>query len=421
MRCFSKALLAAGGLVATVLTGVLPGVLTGVWTGAVVPSAAAETGFAKLLAEAEGQTVYWNAWGGDDQINAYIDWVGDAVEERYGIDLIHVKLSDTAEAVARVLAEKTAGRDAGGSVDLIWINGENFARMKANGLLAEPWVESLPNFALIDTEGKPTTVLDFTIPTDGLEAPWGMAQYVLMYETETVAAPPRDFAELKAFAAKNPGRFTYPQPPDFLGSTFLKQALYELLADTDQLQRPASEAIDAEAALLPLWDYLDALHPTLWRRGQTFPANGPALRQLLADGEVDMAMAFNPAEASGQIAQGLLPETVRTFVFEKGTIGNTHFVAIPYNANAMAAAKVVANFLMSVDAQVKKQDPAVWGDFTVLDVAGLPEDDQARFAALDLGIATLSPTELGTPLPEPHPSWMELIEDRWTKRYATGG
>jgi len=401
------------------LKRLLSGVTAALLAAGLQPAQA--TDFEALRAEAEGQTVYWNAWGGDDQINAYIDWVGERVEARYGVELVHVKLSDTAEAVARVLAEKTAGRDEGGSVDLIWINGENFARMKANGLLADPWVGDLPNFALVDTDGKPTTLLDFTIPTDGMEAPYGMAQFVMMYDSATVATPPRDFADLKALAAANPGRFTYPQPPDFLGSTFLKQALYELLDDTAQLQRPAAEAEDAETALLPLWSFLDALHPTLWRGGQTFPTNGPALRQLLADGEVDMALSFNPAEASGQIVQGLLPESIRTFVFEKGTIGNTHFVAIPYNANAMAGAKVVANFLMSVDAQVKKQDPAVWGDFTVLDVDGLPAADRARFAALDLGVATLSPSELGTPLPEPHPSWMELIEDRWTKRYATGG
>ncbi|CAN0603851.1 unnamed protein product, partial [Ectocarpus sp. 12 AP-2014] len=82
------------------------------------------------LAEARGQKVYWNAWGGDERINAYIAWVGKRVWDEYGISLNHVKLSDTADAVSRVLAEKAAGRTSGGSIDLIWINGENFAAMK---------------------------------------------------------------------------------------------------------------------------------------------------------------------------------------------------------------------------------------------------------------------------------------------------
>ena len=56
---------------------------------------------------ADGQTVYFNAWGGDPQVNRYIAWVADEVEDRFGIDLRHVKLSDTANAVTRVLSEKT--------------------------------------------------------------------------------------------------------------------------------------------------------------------------------------------------------------------------------------------------------------------------------------------------------------------------
>ena len=101
-----------------------------------------------VLAEADGQTVYFNAWGGDETINGYVAWVGEQVSERFGVTLQHVKLADTAEAVARVLAEKTAGRSEGGTIDLIWINGENFASMKEQDLLFGPFVEDLPNFAM---------------------------------------------------------------------------------------------------------------------------------------------------------------------------------------------------------------------------------------------------------------------------------
>ena len=69
------------------------------------------------LAQARGQTVYWHAWGGDPQINAYIEWVGDQVQKRHA-STVHVKLTDTAEAVARVVAEKTAGSTEGGGSDL---------------------------------------------------------------------------------------------------------------------------------------------------------------------------------------------------------------------------------------------------------------------------------------------------------------
>jgi putative thiamine transport system substrate-binding protein len=374
-----------------------------------------------LVAKAQGQTVYWNAWAGDEKINAYIDWAGDQVEARYGVTVKHVKLTDTAEAVSRVVAEKAAGRNAGGSVDLIWINGENFAAMKREGLLFGPWAEQLPNFSLVDTVGKPTTLIDFTVPVEGLEAPWGMAQIVFMVDSAQVPQPPRTIAALSDWAKAHPGRFTYPQPPNFLGSTFLKQALIELTDSPDKLQQPVADDAEFAAVTAPLWPYLDALNPVLWRSGKVFPQNGPAQRRLLGDGEIDIAISFSPAEASSAIANNELPDTVRTFVLEWGTIGNTNFVAIPYNANAKEGAMVLANFLLSPEAQVRKQDPTYWGGLTVLDLSKLSVEDRARFDALELGVATLSPAELGKTLLEPHPSWMERIEAEWQRRYATGG
>ncbi|MEL6337630.1 MAG: ABC transporter substrate-binding protein [Pseudomonadota bacterium] len=375
--------------------------------------------WAAVEAAAKGQTVYWHAWGGDARINRFIAWAGDQVEERYGVSVTHVKLSDTAEAVSRVLAEKTAGTDAGGAVDLIWINGENFAAMKRNDLLFGPWAEDLPNWQYVDVEGKPTVRNDFTVPTEGLEAPWGASQIVFYYDTAVTPEPPTSIPAFLDWAAANPGRFAYPEPPDFSGTTFLKQALIALAEDPTVLQQPVEEGIYA-ATVAPLWAYLDALTPNLWRGGQAYPQNAAKLRQLMADGEIEIAFSFNIAEASAAIANFELPDTVRSFVLDGGTIGNTNFVAIPYNATAKEGAMVLANFLMSPEAQAEKQNPEVWGSFTVLDVEALPAEDKARFDALDLGIATLSPAALGAALPEPHPSWMVRIEQDWAERYGVG-
>ena len=379
---------------------------------------AASAAWDDTLEEARGQTVYWHAWGGDPQVNAYIDWVGGQVEARHGVELVHVKLTDTTEAVARVVAEKAAGRTEGGAVDLIWINGENFAAMKAQDLLLGPFVTDLPNFRYVDTEGKPTTLVDFTVPTDGLEAPWGMAQFVFFHDSATVADPPRSVPALLDWAKANPGRFTYPAAPDFVGTTFLKHVLVELTQHPEALEHPVDQA-DFAAVSAPLWDWLEEIRPHLWRKGEAYPLSGPALHQLLDDGEVDLSMAFNPAEASAAIGAGRLPESVRTFILEDGTIGNTHFVAVPFNAAHKAGAMVVADFLMSPEAQARKQDPRVWGDGTVLDLDALPPEDRARFDTLPLGIATLPPDELTPVRPEPHPSWMVGIEAEWLRRFSS--
>ena len=372
----------------------------------------------EIVAAAKGQTVYWNAWGGDERINSYISWVGDQVREEYGVSVEQVKLADTADAVSRVLAERAAGKKAGGSVDLIWINGENFAAMKEQNLLYGPFTKVLPNFRLVDFEDKPSTLVDFTVPTEGYEAPWGMAKLNFIYDSARVGQTPGSIPELLDWCKAHPGRFTYPTPPDFLGTTFLKQVLIELAPDPSFLQKPVENDAQVEQVARPLWEFLDALHPLLWRGGETFPASGPAQRQLLDDGEIDITLSFYPSEASSAIANGLLPQTARTFVLDKGTIGNTHFVAIPFNANAAEGAMVVANFLMSPKAQAVKQNPEAWGDDTVLAMSKLNEGQRHLFASLPRGVATLPPEDLGPTLLEPHPSWMTRIEAEWQRRYA---
>ncbi|WP_394893715.1 ABC transporter substrate-binding protein [Mesorhizobium sp. AaZ16] len=374
----------------------------------------------EVLADARGETVYFNAWGGAENINAYLEWAGQELEKRYGVKLVHVKLDDTANAVAKVVAEKAAGRNEGGTVDLIWINGENFSSMKRQQLLFSPgWAEKLPNRRFIDVDDKPTIRTDFTIPVDGLESPWGMAKLVFFHDTAKTdpASLPKSAKDLLAWAKRNPGRFTYPQPPDFTGSSFLKQALAELAADRSVLLKPVDEA-SFEKAVAPLFAWLDELNPLLWRGGKAFPQNYPAMKQLLADNEVDIIFAFNPSEASSAIANGELPKTVRSFTFPGGTLANTHFVAIPYNAAAKAGALVAADFLISPEAQAHKQDPKIWGDPTVLAISKLDVADRTRFDALDLGVATLEPDELGPALDEPHPSWMDKIETEWKRRYG---
>lgn len=372
----------------------------------------------KVMDAAKGQTVYWHAWGGGDRINDYIAWIGNEVKDRYGVTLKHVKVSDTANVVSQVIAEKAAGKDKGGSVDLVWINGENFASMKKKGLLLpQAWAPDLPNYQYADIKGKPTLTMDFTVPTDGLESPWGMAQLSFYYDSAVTKELPKSATALLDWAKKNPGRFAYPKPPDFIGSTFLKQIALELAPDASVLSKPVSE--DAYKAVSnKLFAYLDELNPVLWRKGKAFPENVTSLKTMLADSEIDIAFTFNPGSASSAIANNELPDSVRSFVFDKGTIGNSHFVAIPYNANAKAGAFIVANFLLSPEAQARKQDPNVWGDPTVLDLASLKAEDKARFDTLDLGVATLKPEEFGQALPEPHASWMERIELDWTKRYG---
>ncbi|MDC1382705.1 ABC transporter substrate-binding protein [Candidatus Puniceispirillum sp.] len=376
--------------------------------------------FNDIQKAAKGKTVYFNAWGGDAKVNSYIAWAKKTLLDSYDVTLVHVKLTDTASAVSRILAEKAAGRTTGGSIDLLWVNGENFAAMKHAGLLQnQPWVTSLPNWRFTDSKTLPAIVSDFAEPTDGKESPWGRAQLVFSFDSARLQTPPKSASELANYIAKNPGRFTFPQPPDFIGMSFLKQILIELSGVNPSLYQPVSNA-DFDAVTEPLWTWLDAAKPNLWRSGRAYPANYPVLRQLLGDGEIDIAIAFNPADASAAIARGELPNTVRTYIHDIGTLANVHFLAIPFNASTPEAAKLVANFMLSPEAQVKKADTTVWGDPTVLAMPKLSDAQRIAFTELARGIATLSDADLGRTLAEPHPSWVPRLKAAWISRYASG-
>jgi putative spermidine/putrescine transport system substrate-binding protein len=385
-----------------------------------LPTFAAALAWPEIETRAKGQTVDWFMWGGFPSTNAYVNgYVAPRVKELYDITLRQVPVKDIAEVVSKLLVEKQAGKIAGGDADLMWINGENFRTCKRHGLLGGPFADLLPNQKLVDWS-KPSVKNDFGEPVEGLESPWGSAQVVMIYDSRRTPAPPTTVAALLDWARRNPGRFTYPAPPDFTGSVFVRHVFYHAAGEVAAWQGPFDEK-RFEAAAGAAYKLLRDLAPFLWREGRTYPESPIRLSQLLADGEVDFALSYHPAEASKMILDGLYPESVRTFVFEEGTIANTHFVAIPFNAADKEGAMVVANFLISPEAQLKKADPSVWGDFPAIDLGRLEPAWQARFAALPRGPATLPNDVLQRrQLPEPPSEILIRLEKGWDEHVLKG-
>ena len=380
----------------------------------------------QIEAQGENQDVYFYAWGGDPQINAYLQWAAKQVNDKYNINLVHVKLSDTSEAVSRVLAEKSANNNDKGSVDLIWINGANFATMSENSLLLKQWANKLPNFALTDPENNPAVNFDFGVPTNGMEAPWGQASLTFYYDSLSTNKSPTTLNQLVNWTAQNPGRFSYPKPPDFLGMSFLKYALVMLHEQHDaqtgentkaQLNLPATEQ-NTDIILAPLWTFLDDLHPTLWRKGEQFVQTGAHMRRLVDDTELSLAFTFSAPEVPAAVQRYDLPESIRSYAMSDGSLSNTHFVAIPYNASHPQAAQLVANFLMSPEAQAKKQTPDIWGDKTVLVPSTLNPEQQALFKDNKPHPSALPFDSIKRTVSEPHPSWVDAIMQGWQARYG---
>ncbi len=370
----------------------------------------------ETLTAARGQTVDWYMWGGSPAVNSFVNgYLAREVQSRFGITLRQVPVKDIAEVMSKLLVEKQAGKMRGGSADLLWINGENFRTGKSHGLLYGPFAERLPNQRYVDWR-KPTVASDFGTPVEGLESPWGSAQMVMIYDSARTPQPPRTVAELLDWIGANPGRFAYPAPPDFTGSAFVRQIFYHASGEVELWQgeyRPA----ELEAAAGATYTILRDLKPFLWRGGSTYPESPVRMNSLFADGEIDFSFSYHQGDASRYILDGLFPPTVRTFIFAEGTISNTHFVAIPFNAQDQAGAMVVANFLLSPEAQLEKARPEVWGDFPAIDPGRLPPEWQQRFADLPRGPATLADEVLQAgQLPEPPSTILVHLEKGWQQQ-----
>jgi len=140
----------------------------------------------------------------------------------------------------------------------------------------------------------------------------------------------------------------------------------------------------------------------------------------MADGALSLAFSFSPAEVPAAIADNELPPTVESYVLDGGTIGNLSFLAIPFNAQHKAGAMVVANFLLSPEAQAHKQNPENWGSLTVLAMDELSPEQRALFEALPSPKGGVTSEQLQRVVEEPHASWVQALESAWLQRYSGG-
>ena len=374
-----------------------------------------------VLFAAKGQTVNWYIWGGSDSINAYVDNLyGKALKERYDITLNRVPLADTADAVNQVLSEKQAGKDPG-AVDLIWINGENFFTLKQADMLYKNWAQKIPNARLVNWD-NPAINLDFGNPVDNMESPWSSAQFQFIYDTARTNEDdlPRLYAELKGWACANPGRFTYiaPGPGGFLGTRFVKGALYEISGGAEQWQKFDQALWDQWS--LELWKYFNELKPCLWRNGETYPKDESELVNLFANNEVDLSMTNDITGAGRWIADGRMTETARAFVFDNYMIGDFNYVAIPLNAPNKAAALVLANLLLEPEFQAAQILPENgFGLGYAIDVNRVTDEaalSALQSAASKLGDAATQASDLAKSLAgDSAAEYQNLLEQDWLK------
>lgn len=371
--------------------------------------------WADVLDAAYGQPVRWLVPTDDPDIGRWIDdYVYDVMLNRYGVVVERHRVA--AEELPSLLASP-GWSEAG--YDLLWLPGRPIGPLAAEDRLYGPWTGFLPSGRFADLSDDALS-RSFGEPVNGMALPWGRARLVLA--AAGLDAPPEELAGLLAWAEANPGRFTYPAPPDPVGSAFVRLVCRAAASDAGHagaLDAPPTDEAAVAAVLDACMARLQALSPSLWAGGAQHPRSADALAALLEEGEVDLALHRDPAEAGRLIERGAWPAGVRGVVLADGGVAEPRFLAIPAETEQAAGALVLANFLLAPDAQDAKQVPDNWGDETVLDPERLPEPFRALYADVPRHEATVPRAALdAAAVPEVHAGWVTLIDARWAETFG---
>lgn len=358
---------------------------------------------------AKGSSLSFYGWGGNEDRNRWLAEVfAPHLKKKFDIELNVVGMNID-DILAKLAAEKQS--NSSGSVDMIWINGENFYSAKQNGLLYGPFTDILPNFhKYIDSEDREVK-MDFGFSIDGYEAPYAKAQLVFINDANKTNETPSNAEELMEYAKNNQGKLTYPAPPDFTGSAFVRTLIYDIVG-ADVLENVDANKEDVKKAIKPAIDYMKDLNQYLWNEGKSFPASSGELDKMFEDGEVLMTVSYSPFQVAMNIEKGIYEPSVRTFVFDKGTVGNTNYIAISNKSANKDAAIVAINEILSPEMQRLQYEALK--TLPVLDYKKLSSDELAKFKSVDLGKGVLPNEVLASKrLAEMPANIIPLIEEIW--------
>jgi putative thiamine transport system substrate-binding protein len=110
-----------------------------------------------------------------------------------------------------------------------------------------------------------------------------------------------------------------------------------------------------------------------------------------------------------------LPETVRAFVPDGGSIAPCCYLAVPAAASNKAGALLTANFLLSAEAQERASDPVLLGSGSVLALGRPPAASRALSEGLPRVAGSIASGEVGV-VRGPHWSWGARLALEWERR-----
>ena len=163
------------------------------------------------------------------------------------------------------------------------------------------------------------------------------------------------------------------------------------------------------------YDRLNAIEPTLWRQGKTYPSSQDDVEKLFANGEISAYFTYGPGAVAAKVGDGTYPKTTREAVPASGNISNDSFITIPKNAAHRSAALVLANILQDPEVQLALFKAN--GSYPGIDVSRVSATVRKQFAAVQQSPSVLSLAQLSANAqPELASDYITRIEKDWTSQ-----
>ncbi len=322
---------------------------------------------------AAGTTVNLYAWGGDDRANKWFDeTLKPYLAETYEVKLNRVPMNY--DEIFDMMSADAEAKRTSGEIDLLWISGRNLEYAKNQKYLFGPFSSKLPNVSLYLNPKDPEVLADRGVPLEGYAVPLGHRQLALFYNEDMIYDPPTDLTSLMETVKANSGKFTYPMPDDPAGMAFIESVIYDKVGYKTLSELPPNKT-EVAAAIQPGLDYLKALKPYLWMSGAQYPATEAELDRLFTDGTLAMAMSTDHNHATRLISEDKYNPAAKPFFLKSGTVGNTHYLSIPWNAPNKSGAMVTINAALDLKMQASKFRTTEWGDIPVLNLQALSAED----------------------------------------------
>lgn len=279
-----------------------------------------------------------------------------------------------AQETAKITAAFSLHKDAGADL----IDGGFVQQLGSAGLLYKATDALIPNLADVGRS---------VVAAGKGGIPYRASSVLLAYNSTNVPTPPKTLDELLAWIKSHPGKFTYNVPSGGgSGYAFVQTVVDKYLSNADR----KTLTLSANQALQPKWvaglETLRSLNKFTYGQNGTYPANNAETLKDLSTGLVDMGTVWSDMFASAKKA-GTMPANVKvTQIANPPFTGGAAYLGIPRTSKNATAARLLANWLLSPEAQnlivggtlngmpvipVSMLDPTLRAGLTGVDVANL--------------------------------------------------